>query len=319
MDGVPATGMTAPVRAVLDRAFRDRPLPRIERTERIEAGNRKRTVRITIADGPDLVLQYVSGDPARPITEGALSRAVAGRTPLPIPPIVACGTLGGGSYLLREWVTGTALSEVFGSLDPPTRIETTRTLGESLGRVHAALEFDAFGPLADFESAFAGRSMPGSEGSRERRSRGRRPRGPSRGTTGWETSSSTAPTRGPGTGRGRNSPRSSTGSRPEAPTGSSRSRKPSTCSPTGTTRASRTATLAPAPTLTPTPTPASGMCAELRAPLTETTEWTARRSARPSTRGTWRACRSPMRTGTSAAGSIASARPSVQRSIRGER
>ena len=148
MDGAPATGMTAPVRAVLDRAFRDRPLPRIERTERIEAGNRKRTVRITIADGPDLVLQYVSGDPARPITEGALSRAVAGRTPLPIPPIVACGTLGGGSYLLREWVTGTALSEVFGSLNPPTRIETARTLGESLGRVHTTLEVDAFGPLA---------------------------------------------------------------------------------------------------------------------------------------------------------------------------
>jgi hypothetical protein len=140
--------MTAPVRAVLDRAFRDRPLPRIERTERIEGGNRKRTVRITVADGPDLVLQYVSGDPARLVTEGALSRAVAGRTPLPIPPIVACGTLGGGSYLLREWVTGTALSEVFGSLDPPTRIETARTLGESLGRVHTTLEFDAFGPLA---------------------------------------------------------------------------------------------------------------------------------------------------------------------------
>lgn len=229
--------------SIAPSAIDPRPEPSGPSTSR--RANRKRTARITVADGPDLVLQYVPGDPARLVTEGALSRAVAGRTPLPIPPIVACGTLGGGSYLLREWVTGTAPSEVFGSLDPPTRIETTRTLGESLGRVHAALEFDAFGPLADFESAFAGRSMPGSEGSRERRFRGRRPRGPSRETTGRGPSSSTKPTREPETGRDRNSPRSSTGSRREALIGRFRSRKPSTCSPTGTTRASRTAASIP--------------------------------------------------------------------------
>lgn len=123
------------------------PERRSTEVERIEAGNRKRTFRVTFKADRPIALQYVTEDPERLVTEGELLRVIADRTDVPVPPVVASGVVEGDSYLLTGWVGGASLHEAFVSLDSSARHATARTLGEHLGALHDAFVFDAFGPV----------------------------------------------------------------------------------------------------------------------------------------------------------------------------
>lgn len=106
-------------------------------------------------DGRELVVQW------RPTAEGGLgaepllARLVAERTDVPVAPVLASGTDRGRAYLVSERVEGRDLHAAMTSLEPGVATRIVRSLGRSLGRLHAAFPFEAAGRVVDRDGALA--------------------------------------------------------------------------------------------------------------------------------------------------------------------
>lgn len=132
-------------------------------------GNSKRTALVTLRDGREVVVQYRGHE--RPLdAEAAVTRAVAGRTTVPVAPVLAAGTLEDPAvtYLITRRIRGDDLHERFTALDGVVRERLARTLGRHLATVHDAFAFDAPGRVTvdDGELAVAD-PLPGGAFYRE--------------------------------------------------------------------------------------------------------------------------------------------------------
>ena len=135
--------MDRTVRAAVADSF---PEATVASVETPATGNTKRTVFVSLADGRDLVLQ------TRPVgaglaTEVRLAREVARRTDVPVPRVVAVGTADGTEYVLAERAPGEDLHARFVGLDPADRRAVVRSMGRWLAELHAAFEFEGYGPV----------------------------------------------------------------------------------------------------------------------------------------------------------------------------
>jgi hypothetical protein len=112
-------------------------------------GNSKRTALVGLRDGREVVVQYRARE--RPLdAEVAVTRAVAGRTDVPVAPVLAAGTLTDPpvSYFVTRRVPGDDLHERFAGLPAVDRERLARRLGRHLAAVHEAFAFDAPGRVA---------------------------------------------------------------------------------------------------------------------------------------------------------------------------
>ncbi|ELZ99002.1 phosphotransferase [Haloferax mucosum ATCC BAA-1512] len=134
------------VAAAVEREF---PTKRIGAVSPMRSGNHKRTTLVTFADGETVVVQLVS-DPESLRLEVRLARAVRKRTSLPVPRVLATGTVAGHGYAIVERAVGDELHERFVSLDTATQMQVARTFGRGLGQLHDAFSFDGYGALDTF-------------------------------------------------------------------------------------------------------------------------------------------------------------------------
>jgi len=109
-------------------------------------GNTKRTAFVSLADGREFVVQ------SRPTgeglaTEARLAREIARRTDVPVPRVVATGTVDGAEYVLAERAAGEDLHARFVDLDPADRRRVVRSMGRWLADLHGAFAFDGYGPV----------------------------------------------------------------------------------------------------------------------------------------------------------------------------
>jgi Ser/Thr protein kinase RdoA (MazF antagonist) len=118
----------------------------VEATETVARGNHKRTTRVTFADGDRAVLQQ-SSDADALETEVALVAAVADRTAVPVPAVLASDTRDGDGYALFERAPGSDLHEVFSTLAPARQQAIARTFGRSLAALHGAFRFERCGAV----------------------------------------------------------------------------------------------------------------------------------------------------------------------------
>ena len=109
-------------------------------------GNTKRTAFVTLADGHELVLQSRPADEGL-ATEARLAGEVDRLTGVPVPRVLATGTVEGVEYVLAERADGEDLHARFVDLEPPAREAVVRSLGRWLAELHAAFEFDGYGPV----------------------------------------------------------------------------------------------------------------------------------------------------------------------------
>lgn len=135
--------MDRTVRAVVADAL---PAATVTSVETPTTGNTKRTVFVSLADGRELVIQ------SRPTgeglsTEARLAREVARRTDVPVPRVLAAGTVEGVDYVLAERASGEDLHTRFVGLDPADRQAVVRAMGRWLADLHAAFEFEGYGPV----------------------------------------------------------------------------------------------------------------------------------------------------------------------------
>jgi Ser/Thr protein kinase RdoA (MazF antagonist) len=123
----------------------------VRATEPAPTGNSKRTVFATLADGREVVVQHAPDDGMT--TETALWEAVADRTDVPVPDILAAGetthpdTDERRSYVVCERVGGLDLHTAFTELAPSDRHDVARTLGRYLGELHVAFPFEGYGEV----------------------------------------------------------------------------------------------------------------------------------------------------------------------------
>lgn len=80
-------------------------------------------------------------------TETALIGAVRNRTDVPVPPVLATGTVDGRAYALSEFRSGTDLHTAFTDSPPAVRRDIAHQFGRYLGQLHAAFAFEACGDL----------------------------------------------------------------------------------------------------------------------------------------------------------------------------
>ncbi|WP_324759108.1 phosphotransferase family protein [Haloarcula montana] len=118
-----------------------------ETIERPRQGNHKRTAVARYPDRPAVVVQ-LADDPAAVHTEATLLAAVADRTSVPVPRLLAHGRLDGRGYLVTEYVDGTDLHERFDALPADRRQQVARQFGSVLARLHEAFAFESAGPLS---------------------------------------------------------------------------------------------------------------------------------------------------------------------------
>lgn len=109
-------------------------------------GNTKRTAFVSLDDGRELVVQ------SRPVgaglsTEARLAREVARRTDVPVPRVLAVGSVGGTEYVLAERAPGGDLHPRFVDLDPDDRRAAVRSMGRWLAELHAAFRFEGYGSV----------------------------------------------------------------------------------------------------------------------------------------------------------------------------
>jgi len=109
-------------------------------------GNTKRTAFVTLADGREPVFQSRPAG-AGLATEARLAREVARRTDVPVPRVVARGTLAGVEYVLVEGAPGEDLHGRFVHLDPAGRRVVVRSMGRWLADLHGAFQFEGYGPV----------------------------------------------------------------------------------------------------------------------------------------------------------------------------
>lgn len=126
----------------------------VERVDTVDAGNRRRTAVVRLADADPIVVQ-VGTDPAVTRVEARLRRAIAERTSVPVPTPLGAGTVDGEGWLATPHVAGDDLHESFTRLDPPGRRRVARSFGRSLAALHDAFRFDTYGPLTLVEGELA--------------------------------------------------------------------------------------------------------------------------------------------------------------------
>lgn len=110
-------------------------------------GNHKETIVAHYPDRAAAVVQ-LTDDPAAAHVEASLLASISDRTDVPVPALLARGSIGGRGYLVTEYVAGRDLHQHYAALDGDTRERLARRFGEMLGRLHAAFQFEAAGPLA---------------------------------------------------------------------------------------------------------------------------------------------------------------------------
>jgi hypothetical protein len=136
------------VAAVLDREFPDSE-PTAHRV--VHRGNHKRTTLVSFADR-EVVVQ-VAPDAAALATEVELARAIRDRTSVPVPDVLAVGTLDATGardavgYAVFARVAGADLHERFVALDADAQAAIARRFGGILAALHEAFAFDAFGEV----------------------------------------------------------------------------------------------------------------------------------------------------------------------------
>ncbi|MEF8908214.1 MAG: phosphotransferase, partial [Haloarculaceae archaeon] len=155
--GRAGNGPDPAVRAALAAAVPDREPVALEPLGR---GNRKRTLLARFADRESVVVQRPgraggagehgpdggsetgdTGTGSELRAEALVLRALGERTGLPVPAVLADGTVDGTSYLVTEYVAGEGLHEVFADLDRSTQRRLVRAFGRHLAAVHDVFDF----------------------------------------------------------------------------------------------------------------------------------------------------------------------------------
>lgn len=147
----------APLDAVLAREFPRREIDAVHPARR---GNSKRTVFVTFTDAERVVV-YLSPDVRALHTETCLAEAIAARTAVPTPSVLAVGTVDGDGkpagdgrpagevgYAVVERASGVDLHERFSSLDGDAQRRVASTFGRVLGELHETFTFEAYGDVS---------------------------------------------------------------------------------------------------------------------------------------------------------------------------
>ncbi len=122
----------------------------IESVKRPDQGNHKDTTVVSLSSGQTVVVQAsaTSTDGQNDLkTEGALMRAIAARTTVPVPEVITARTIDTRQYLVTEFVAGDDLHERFGSVPEATKRSIARSFGEILASLHEAFAFDRCGSI----------------------------------------------------------------------------------------------------------------------------------------------------------------------------
>ncbi|MEF8887110.1 MAG: phosphotransferase [Haloarculaceae archaeon] len=152
-DEVTAAADAPAFRAALEVACPGREPATVEHLGR---GNRKLTRLVSFESGGSVVVQLaptgdraVAGAGGRTglRAEALVLRAVRERTDVPVPAVLADGTVDGTDYLVTERADGEDLHEHFAGLDGDAQRRLARTFGRHLGAVHDAFSFEGYGPL----------------------------------------------------------------------------------------------------------------------------------------------------------------------------
>jgi aminoglycoside phosphotransferase (APT) family kinase protein len=120
---------------------------RVESVERPARGNAKETAVVRFA-ASDSVVVHTGLDPRDSRTEAALLAAIAERTEVPVPTLVAAGECDGEGYLVTDFVAGAELHERFVDLPADRRRSLARAFGTTLASLHEAFPFESAGPLS---------------------------------------------------------------------------------------------------------------------------------------------------------------------------
>ncbi|WP_324663722.1 phosphotransferase family protein [Haloarcula sediminis] len=130
------------VTAVVERHYPQRTVAGVDP---VGAGTRPTAV-VRFDGHPPLVVQRSETiDAVR--TEAALVGAVRDRTAVPVPPVLATGTVDEQAYAVSEYRSGTELHTTFADSPPAVRRDIARQFGRYLGELHAAFTFDGCGDL----------------------------------------------------------------------------------------------------------------------------------------------------------------------------
>lgn len=122
----------------------------IESVTRLARGNHKDTFIVSLSSGRTVVVQASATETNGQSDlemEGALMRAIAARTDVPVPNVVAARTIDTRQYLVTEYAPGDNLHARFVSIPDATRQSIARSFGEILASLHEAFEFDRCGSL----------------------------------------------------------------------------------------------------------------------------------------------------------------------------
>ncbi|WP_262180955.1 phosphotransferase family protein [Haloarcula laminariae] len=128
--------------AIVDRHYPQRTVVGVDH---VAAGTRPTAV-VRFDGHPPLVVQCSETIEAVR-TEAALTRAVRARTDVPVPAVLAAGTVDEQAYAVTEFRSGTDLHAAFTDSPPAVRRDIARQFGRYLGQLHAAFSFDSCGGL----------------------------------------------------------------------------------------------------------------------------------------------------------------------------
>ncbi|WP_410764760.1 phosphotransferase family protein [Haloferax sp. DFSO60] len=132
------------VEEVISGEFPNRSVSSVTRPTR---GNHKQTAIVTFADGDSVVVQR-SPDIDSIRLETALSGLIRERTTVPVPRVLATGTVDGHGYAIVEHASGSDLHEQFVTLDTSRQRRIARTFGQALGELHDSFSFASYGELS---------------------------------------------------------------------------------------------------------------------------------------------------------------------------
>lgn len=144
-DGAVAVADTPAFRAALEAVC---PAGRPAAVEDLGRGNRKLTRLVSFGHREPVVCQLAPGDDgSRLRAEALVLRAVRQWTDVPVPAVLADGTVNGTDYLVTERADGGNLHTRFAGLDGDSQRRLARTFGRHLADIHDAVSFGGYGPL----------------------------------------------------------------------------------------------------------------------------------------------------------------------------
>lgn len=131
------------VAAVLSREFPNRCVASATPARR---GNHKETALVDFADGSSVVVQ-LSSDPDELSLETAVAQTVSERTTIPVPRVLATGSVADRGYVVAERANGTELHERFVSLETGVQQNVARSFGRGLAELHDTFSLDGYGDV----------------------------------------------------------------------------------------------------------------------------------------------------------------------------